>query len=123
MAKFPKTTLIIGASENPERYANMAANRLVSKGHPIINLGKKEGIVAGEPIYTDRKLFDNVHTITLYINPLHQKEWYEYIFTLNPQRIIFNPGTENPELERLAQQKGIETIEGCTLVMLSIDNF
>lgn len=113
-----KKTVIIGASENPERYAFMAANRLVSYGHPIVNLGKKEGVVAGEPIHTNKPALEGVDTVTLYVNPLHQTEWYDYILGLQPHRIIFNPNTENAELEQLAREKGIEIVEGCTLVML-----
>ena len=118
-----KKTVIIGASENPERYAFLAANRLVQYGHPIVNLGKKEGTVAGEPILTNKPTLDDVDTVTLYVNPTHQKEWYDYILSLHPKRIIFNPNTENPELEKFAQEKGIETVKGCTLVMLGSRQF
>jgi uncharacterized protein len=118
-----KKTVIIGASENPERYAYMAAHRLVKYGHTIVNLGKKQGNVAGEPIFTDKPIVEEVDTVTLYINPMHQKEWYDYILALRPQRIIFNPNTENPELEQLAKKQGIETVEGCTLVMLGSGQF
>lgn len=123
MNTLPKKTLIIGASENPERYANMAAHRLIAKGHPIVNIGKKSGVVAGLPIYTEKKHFADIHTVTLYINPTHQQEWYDYIVQLKPKRLIFNPGTENPELAQLASQQGIEVIEACTLVLLSIDSY
>lgn len=123
MNTFPKKTLIIGASENPERYANMAAHRLIAKGHPIINIGKKTGTIAGLPIYTEKKYFSDIHTVTLYINPAHQQEWYDYILQLKPKRLIFNPGTENPELAQLASQQGIEVMEACTLVLLSIDSY
>lgn len=118
-----KKTLILGASENPTRYAYLAANRLVSNAHPIINIGKKQGMVAGEPIFTEKQYFDDIHTVTMYLNPTHQPEYYDYIFSLNPQRIVFNPGTENPELAQLAQEKGIETLEACTLVLLSTHQF
>ena len=118
-----KKTVIIGASENPERYAFMAAHRLVKYGHPIVNLGKKQGMVAGEPILTDKPYLEDVDTITLYINPSHQKEWYDYILSLKPKRIIFNPNTENPELEILAKENEVETVEGCTLVMLGSGQF
>jgi uncharacterized protein len=118
-----KKTVIIGASENPERYAFMAAHRLVKYGHPIVNLGKKEGTVAGEPIHTNKPALEEVDTVTLYVNPTHQKEWYAYILALQPKRIIFNPNTENNDLEQLAREKGIETVEGCTLVMLGSGQF
>jgi predicted CoA-binding protein len=123
MNTLSKKTLIIGASENPERYANMAAHRLIAKGHPIVNIGKKTGTVAGLPIHTEKKYFADIHTVALYINPTHQQEWYDYILQLKPKRLIFNPGTENPELAQLASQQGIEVIEACTLVLLSIGSY
>jgi len=101
----------------------MVANRLVAHGHTIVNVGKKEGIVAGQRITTEKEAFTDIHTVTVYLNAAHQKEYYEYITSLNPKRIIFNPGTENEELMEIAQRKGIEAIEACTLVMLSIGNF
>ncbi len=123
MAENSKKTLVLGASENPSRYAYMAANRLVAHGHGIINIGKKQGQVAGETIFTEKTHFNAIHTVTVYLNPTHQKEYYDYILSLNPKRIIFNPGTENEELSEIAQQRGIQTIEACTLVMLSIGEF
>ncbi len=120
---YPKKTLIIGASENPERYSYIAAHRLAAKGHPIVNIGKKSGTVAGVPIYTEKKYFADIHTVTLYINPSHQPDWYDYILQLKPKRLIFNPGTENPELFQLASKQGMEVIEACTLVLLSIDSY
>lgn len=118
-----KKTLILGASDNPRRYANLAAHRLVSHGHEIINVGIKHGVVAGAEIRPAGEIFRDVDTVTLYLGPQNQAEYYEYILETNPKRIIFNPGTENPVLEELAFQKGIETIEACTLVMLSTDQY
>lgn len=115
-----KKTLIIGASTNPARYSFLAAHRLVKHGHPIKMLGLKEGQVAGNQIQTGKPSFENIDTITLYIGPQHQPEWYDYIINLKPKRIIFNPGTENEEFEDLLEKKGIEVQEACTLVMLSI---
>ncbi len=114
-----KKTLILGASSNPSRYANLAAYRLVANGHPIINVGIKPGEVAGVPIERADVIHSDVDTVTLYLGPQNQPQYYDYIIQLKPKRIIFNPGTENPELEALAEQNGIETIEGCTLVMLA----
>jgi predicted CoA-binding protein len=116
-------TLVIGASENPVRYSNLAIRRLKDHGHEVVALGLKEGEVAGVKIEKTRQAFPDINTITLYLNPSRQKELYDYILSLNPKRIIFNPGTENPELEQKAQAKGIETVEACTLVMLSIGNY
>lgn len=118
-----KKTLVLGASENPARYSNMAVKMLVSKKHPVIAIGKKEGNISGVEIGTAKKSFEGVDTITLYLNPVHQKEYYDYIFSLHPQRIIFNPGAENDELAELAAQKGIAVKEACTLVLLSTGQF
>ncbi|WP_353196368.1 CoA-binding protein [Parapedobacter defluvii] len=118
-----KKTLIIGATTNPSRYAYMAANRLVASGHPIVNIGIKRGEVAGVPIQLPAEIQDDIHTITLYIGPQRQLEYYDYIINTNPKRIIFNPGTENAELKALAQQHGIETLEACTLVLLSTGQY
>jgi len=118
-----KKTLIIGASTNPERYAFLAANRLVKHGHPVHLFGLKEGQVAGHKIQTDKPILTDINTVTLYIGPRHQPEWYEYIINLKPKRIIFNPGTENAEFEQLLEKNGIEVLEACTLVLLSISAY
>ena len=80
----------------------------------------KKGEVLGKPILSifEKPAIPDVDTITLYIGPQHQPEWYDYLISLKPKRIIFNPGTENPEFEKMAEEKGIETLEACTLVML-----
>jgi len=116
-----KRTVIVGATDNPARYAYMAANMLKEKGFEIVPLGIKKGKVAGEDILDIREKPDvgPVHTITLYIGPQRQPELYDYLISLKPQRIIFNPGTENSEFESLAQKNGIETYRNCTLVLLS----
>lgn len=118
-----KKTLVIGASENPARYSNMAMNRLKDHDHPVVAIGKKTGTVAGIPIQTGQAEQDNIDTVTLYINPLLQKEYYDYILSLHPKRIIFNPGTENDELAELAARKGIQPVEACTLVLLATGQY
>lgn len=118
-----KKTLILGATPNPQRYAYLAANRLVQHGHPIINVGIKAGEVAGVPIEQPETIHSDIDTLTLYIGPANQPSYYDYILKTHPKRIIFNPGTENPELETLAIENGIETIEACTLVMLSTGQY
>ena len=112
-------TLIIGASTNPARYSYVAANRLKEKGFDFEMVGLREGVVAGQVIQTGTPHFNDIHTITLYVGPRHQPDYYDYFLSLKPKRIIFNPGTENPELLQLAQKNGIETEVACTLVMLS----
>lgn len=115
-----KKTVIIGATPNPSRYAYTAAHLLTEYRHSIVPVGIKRGEVAGQPIVDlrDRPEITDVHTVTLYIGPRHQPEWYDYLLGLNPQRIVFNPGTENRELYQRATQQGIEAVEACTLVML-----
>jgi uncharacterized protein len=121
--RMQKKTLVIGASTNPSRYSYLAINKLLHYNHPVVAVGLKEGTVAGIPIETALIAFDNIDTVTLYVNPIHQKEYYNYILSLQPKRIIFNPGTENPEFEKLAEENNIEALEACTLVMLSTHQF
>lgn len=118
-----KPTAIIGASPKPERYAYMATSRLKKHGHPVFPVGIHEGEIEGVKIITDKLQLKDIHTVTLYVGPQNQPAWVDYILSLNPKRIIFNPGTENPEFEKKATEKGIECIEACTLVMLSIDQY
>jgi len=120
-----KKTVIIGATTNPSRYAYIAADMLTEYNHEIVPIGIKTGEVFGKPILDIRKNPEvtEVDTVTLYIGPQHQQEWYNYIFKLKPKRIIFNPGTENPEFEKQAEGLGIEVVEGCTLVMLRSNQF
>jgi predicted CoA-binding protein len=118
-----KKTLVLGASDNPVRYSYLAINRLRNYGHPVVAIGKKHTWVADVEIIKEKNKFDNVDTVTLYLNPLHQKEYYNYIVSMKPKRIIFNPGAENPELSKLAKENGIEPVEACTLIMLSTGQY
>jgi len=118
-----KKTLVLGASENPARYSNLAVNKLTSLKHPVVALGARKGVIGNTIIETEKKTFDDIDTITLYLNPLRQKEYYDYILSLQPQRIIFNPGAENDELAALAHSKGIKVQEACTLVLLSTGQY
>ena len=118
-----KKTLVLGASPNTSRYANLAANRLVRSGHSIVNVGLKKGEVAGVPIEKPETIHNDIDTVTLYVGPQHQEELYDYILKTHPKRIIFNPGTENAELRRMANEQGIETEYACTLVLLSIGQY
>lgn len=118
-----KKTLVLGATPNSGRYAHMASERLAGKGHPIVNVGLKSGTVAGVPIEKPENIHNDIDTITLYVGPDNQPPLYDYILNTHPKRIIFNPGTENPELQQLANEKGIETQYACTLVLLSIGEY
>jgi uncharacterized protein len=115
--------VVLGASPNPGRYAYIATVRLHAYGHDVFPVGIKEGDIKGIKILKGQPAIENVDTITLYIGPQNQPPWYDYIFSLKPKRIIFNPGTENDWLYSEAQSKGIEVLEACTLIMLSVGNY
>jgi uncharacterized protein len=118
-----KKTLVIGATENPGRYANRATRSLLARGHAVEQIGLKAGQVQGVPIQTGLPQLAEIDTVTLYVGARNQAGYVDYIKTLKPRRVIFNPGAENPELARELQKEGIEPLEACTLVMLSIDNY
>ncbi|HLG38122.1 MAG TPA: CoA-binding protein [Chitinophagaceae bacterium] len=118
-----KKTLVLGASDNPSRYSYLAIHRLLSQGHPVVAIGKKHSTVSEIFIENEIKNFENIHTVTLYLNPTHQKEYYTYLLSLYPKRIIFNPGAENDELAELAKEKGILVQNACTLVLLSTNQY
>lgn len=118
-----KRTLVLGASPNPERYSNIAIHRLVSAEIPTFAVGMRKGIVAGVEIQKELIEFPEIDTITLYMNAEVQKMYIDYMLSLHPKRIIFNPGTENPVFERLAADQKIEVVRGCTLVMLSVGTY
>ena len=121
--KETKKTLVLGASDNPSRYSYLAIQRLRNHGHPVVAIGRKYTKVADVPITKDKEPITDVDTVTLYLNPSHQREYYDYILSLNPRRIIFNPGAENNELIELAQEKNIAALEACTLVLLSTGQY
>ncbi len=118
-----KKTLVLGASDNPGRYSYLAVNNLRKKGHPVVAIGRKAVKVADVEVGTGKDPVEGIDTVTLYLNPEHQKEYYDYIFSLHPRRIIFNPGAENEELEKLAAQHQIQTMDACTLVLLSTGQY
>lgn len=118
-----KKTLVIGASTNPERYSNMAVHSLRSHHHDVVALAKRPGNVADVLIQTEFPECSDIHTVTMYVGEKHQQEYYKLLLGLKPERVIFNPGAENFELADMLEMNGIETIEGCTLVMLSIGQY
>ena len=118
-----KKTVVLGASPNPTRYSNQAVKRLVSINIEAVPVGVRKGAIEGINIITETSPIENVHTITLYLNPERQKPYYDYILSLSPKRIIFNPGTENPELIRIAKEHNIETEIACTLVLLAVGEY
>ncbi len=118
-----KKTLVLGASPNNSRYSNRAVRSLHRHGHEAVPVGIRQGEIDGVEIITDLPQRDDIDTVTLYLNPQRQKDYYDYILRLKPNRIIFNPGTENPELSKLAREAGIETEAACTLVKLSTGDY
>src|ERR1700750_2026522 len=113
-----KKTLVLGASDNPARSSFLGIHRLRQYGHPVVAIGRKDTRVGDVEINKEKQSFDDIDTITFYLNSSHQREYYDYIISLKPKRLIFNPGAENPELEKLATQNNIQTIDACTLVLL-----
>jgi predicted CoA-binding protein len=116
-------TLVLGASTNPNRYSNIAIKRLRDKKLSVVALGLKKGKVLDVILDNEKQDYENIDSVTLYLNPKRQKEYYNYIIGLKPRRVIFNPGTENMEFEKLLQEHNIEAEIACTLVLLSIDEY
>lgn len=120
-----KKTVVIGASPETSRYSNLASRMLNTAGFEFVPVGIKKGEILGKPILDlrDKPVVENVHTVTIYLNPKNQQNWYIYILGLNPKRLIFNPGTENPELSELAEKQGIEVEFACNLVLIQTGQF
>jgi predicted CoA-binding protein len=118
-----KKTVVLGASPNSERYSYRAVVSLLKKGCEVIPIGIKSGFIENIPIINGTPNIKDVHTITLYLSPDHQKFYFGFILKLNPKRVIFNPGTHNKELMNLLGLNGIEVVEECTLVMLSMGTY
>jgi predicted CoA-binding protein len=120
-----KKTVIIGASPNPSRYAYVVAEMLSQRKVPFVPVGIKKGELFGEAILDLREKpeISDVHTVTMYLGPQNQPEWYDYILSLKPKRIIFNPGTENSEFFELLREAGVEVSVSCNLVLLSTGQF
>jgi uncharacterized protein len=118
-----KKTLVIGASTDPSRYAFLAANSLLKHQHEIELLGRTEGQIGENEIKIGKPALEDIDTVTMYVNPKHQAEYYDYVLGLKPRRVIFNPGAENAEFEELLTKNNIEPIEACTLLMLSTKQY
>ncbi len=116
-------TLVLGASCKENRFSYLAIKSLVNRKVEVVAIGARTGIVEGVTISTHKVEAENIHTVTLYLNPKNQTDYIDYIIALKPRRIIFNPGTENPELLTKARENGIEVTFNCTLVMLNNGSF
>lgn len=115
--------LVMGASTNPSRYSFIATNMLLEYGHEVHLFGIKKGEVAGITIQNDFPSIDELDTITLYLGPQNQPQYYNDILSAGAKRVIFNPGTENPELVTKLKEKGIYPEIACTLVLLRSEQF
>ncbi len=122
MAKNKKTVLL-GASNKPEKYAYKAIAMLTEKGHTVLAIGQNTGEVAGVKIYTKAIPLSKINTVTLYLSPARQREYYNYIIEAKPKRVIFNPGTENPEFYQLLELNKIKVEVACTLVLLATNQY
>ena len=118
-----KNTLVLGASEKQDRYSNIAVLRLLSADIPVYAVGFREGNIKNVQIKTVFPTDMEIHTVTLYLSAKNQKQYYEDIIKLRPERVIFNPGTYNNELESLLKRNNISFESACTLVMLSAGNY
>lgn len=118
-----KKTLVLGASLKTDRYSNIAVTKLVSFEHPVVAFGLRKGVVSGIEIDTELKAYKAIDTVTLYLNPKRQDAYYNYVIGLSPQRVIFNPGTENEAFYKLLDENGIAYEVACTLVLLSTNQY
>ena len=118
-----KTALVLGASIKPERYANKAIIMLRDHGYPVKAIARRDGTVRDVNFDTTLVEYENIDTITMYLGEKNQQEYEDYILSLKPNRIIFNPGAENAELYKRAKDHGIEVVNACTLVMLSTGQY
>ena len=118
-----KKTLVIGASVKPDRYAYKAIQRLLNHQHEVEAISNRAGQVGDVVFHTDLPQFEDIDTVTLYLNPTRQRDYYDYIVSLKPNRVIFNPGTENLELQEILRENNIHFEEACTLVLLGTDQY
>lgn len=118
-----KKTLVLGASANPARYSFLAVNKLREHNHPVIAIGKTKGVIADVPIELKALPISDLDTVTLYLNKENQKNYFDFIVEQHPNRVIFNPGAENPEFEKILETKGIKALEACTLVLLGTGQY
>ena len=116
-------TLVIGASLKPSRFSHKAIQKLVANNHKVVAYGLRDGEVSGIKIDTELVEYSDIHTVTLYLNPSRQADFYDYIISLQPKRVIFNPGTENPEFYKLLAENNIENEVACTLVLLASNQY
>ena len=118
-----KKTLVLGASLKTNKYSNFVIHKLINNNIETVAFGLKEGNVEGVAIHAETLPFKDIHTVTLYLNPKNQQAYYDYVVSLNPKRVIFNPGTENPEFYKILKENNIQFEEACSLVLLSTNQY
>jgi hypothetical protein len=118
-----KKTVVLGASPNPSRFSHKAVKKLMRKDYEVVPVGNKKGSIAGKDILTGKPHIEDVHTVSLYIGSSLQEEYYDYVISLKPKRVIFNPGTSNPDFMARLKQEGIESLNKCMLLMLNEEDF
>lgn len=123
MTSISKKTIVLGASANPDRYSFLAINRLREHNHPVIAVGKRPAQVADVQVQVKTAEIPDLDTVSIYLNKDNQKNYYDYILSQHPRRVIFNPGAENPEFEMILADKGIKVLEACTLVLLATGQY
>jgi predicted CoA-binding protein len=123
MPPISKKTLVLGASDNPERYSFLAIHKLRENKHPVVAFGKRPTVVEDVPVQSETAPIQDLDTVTVYLNPNNQKSYYDFVLEQHPRRVIFNPGAENPEFEKILHDKGIEVLEACTLVLLATGQY
>lgn len=115
--------VVLGASPNPERYSNKAVRRLLSNNYEVVAIGKREGSIGNVPIITGQPPLSDVHTVLIYLSPDHQGEIFDYVLSLRPKRVVFNPGTESPEFQEWLESYNIRVVRDCSLVMMATGRF
>lgn len=118
-----KKTLVLGASNHPERYSFMAVKRLVAAGHGVYALGSHSGQIDDISLTTEAQKWEDIDTVTIYLNKKNQEVYTDYLLDLKPRRVIFNPGAENHSLKRRLESEGVEVLYACTLVMLATGQY
>ena len=118
-----KKTMVLIASPKEDRYSNKAVKSLLANQVPVVAIGRRVGSIESVELLIGKPHLEGIDTLTLYLNPFNQKSFYSYILEINPRRVIFNPGTENPVLQKLLDENNIEWEEACTLVLLATKQF
>jgi len=114
-----KKTMVLGASPNPVRFSHKAVKSLLRHDQEVVAVGFREGMIADQEILVGMPRIENVHTVSIYIGSSRQADYYDYIISLKPKRVIFNPGTINPEFMGRLNREGIEPVAECMLVLLN----